>query len=95
MLLIKLNEQKYFSQGNMMGAAKGAGPRINMQYPKSVPVWCANHQLNRVIVQSCTEPCIRNMIGTIDSVSKIYLLFYLQNIIQIKSRNTIGRNWLQ
>ena len=77
MLLMKLNEQKYFSQGNMMGAAKVAGPRINMQYPKAVPLWCANHQLNRVIVQSCTEPCIRNMIGTIDSVSKIYLLFYL------------------
>ena len=58
MLLMKLNEQKiFFSPGNMMGAAKGAGPRINMQYPKAVPasLWCANHQLNRVIVQSCTQ----------------------------------------
>ena len=39
MLLMKLNEEKYFSQGNMMGAAKGAGPMINIQYPKAVPLW--------------------------------------------------------
>ena len=52
-----------------MGKTKGAGPRINKEYPKAIPLWCASHQLNRVIVQSCTEQAIRNMIGTVDSVS--------------------------
>lgn len=54
-----------------MGATKGAGSRINRDYPKAVLLWCASYQLNRVIVQSCTEPTIRNMIGTVDSVSNI------------------------
>ena len=44
--------------GNMMGKSKGAGPQINREYPKAVPLWCASHQLNRVIVQSCAEPTI-------------------------------------
>ena len=42
-----------------MGRFKGAGPRINREFPKAIPLWCASHQLNRVIVQSCTEPPIR------------------------------------
>ena len=69
-----------------MGKIKGAGPRINREYPKAVPLWCASHQLNRVIVQSCTEPPVRNMIGTVDNVSlkniemkfqilKIYIIY--------------------
>ena len=66
-LVVKLT---YLFQGNMMGAAKGAGPRISEQFPKAVPLWCATHQLNTVIVQSCSELPIRDMIGTIDSVSK-------------------------
>ena len=60
-----------------MGIAKGAGSRINRQYPKAIPLWCATHQLNRVIVQSCTEPSIRNMTGTIDSVSKVIFWLYV------------------
>ena len=48
----------YFEQG----ATKGARPRINRQFPKAEPLWCAVHQLNRVTVQTCTEPAIRNMI---------------------------------
>ena len=52
-----------------MGQFKGVGPRIN--YPKAVPLWCTTHQLNRVIVQSSKDPSIRNMIGTVDSVSEI------------------------
>ena len=61
--------------GNMMGKSKGTGPWINAEYPKAVPLWCASHQLNRVIVQSCAEPAIQNMIGTIDSVNIIHLYF--------------------
>ena len=53
----------------MMGAMKGAGPRIHRLYPKAIPLWCSTHQLNRAIVQSSTEWPIRNMIGTVDSVS--------------------------
>ena len=49
-----------------------AGPRINRQFPKAVSLWCATHQLNRVIGQSCTEPVIRNMIKTVDSVSTVF-----------------------
>ena len=54
-----------------MGATKGAGLRINRQFPKAVLIWCATHKLNRIIVQSCTEPTQRNMIGTVDSVSTV------------------------
>ena len=61
----------------MMGRFKGAGPRINREFPKAIPLWCASHQLNRVIVQSCTEPPIRNMIGTVDSVSTIWFTTYM------------------
>ena len=58
----------------MMGSTKGAGPQINKDFPKAVPLWCASHQLNRVIVQSCTEHAIQNMIGMIDSVN---IVFYI------------------
>ena len=75
-LVVKLT---YIFQGNMMGAAKGAGPRIKEQFPMAVPLWCATHQLNRVIVQSCSEPPIRNMIGTIHSVSKMIMFFFTCN----------------
>ena len=51
----------------MLGAVKGAGSRIAKQYPKAVPLWCTTHQLNRVIVQSCTEAPVRNMTGTVDN----------------------------
>ena len=56
----------------MLQTVKGAGSRIARQYPKAVPLWCKTHQLNRVIVQSCTEPPVRNMIGTVDSISIVY-----------------------
>ena len=49
--------------------SKSVGSRIARQYPKAVSLLCTTHQLNRVIIQSCTEPSIRDMIGTIDSVS--------------------------
>lgn len=57
----------------MMGSTKGAGPQINKDFPKAVPLWCASHQLNRVIVQSCTEHAIQNMIGMIDSVNIVFI----------------------
>ena len=63
----------------MLGAVKGAGSRIARQYPKAVPLWCTTHQLNRVIVQSCTEPPVRNMIGTVDNVSIFPLYLYLSS----------------
>ena len=52
-----------------MGAFKEVGPRIQRQYPRAIPLWCTTHQLNRAIVQSSTELAIRNMIGTVDTVS--------------------------
>ena len=55
--------------GNMMEALKGAGSRIQRQYPRAIPLWCTTLQLNRAIVQSSTELAIRNMIGTVDTVS--------------------------
>ena len=63
----------------MLGAVKDARSRIARQYPKAVPLWCKTHQLNRVIVQSCTEPSIRNMIGTVDNVSIFPLYLYLSS----------------
>ena len=77
LIYISLVKSSIFSCiGNMMGKTKGAGPRINREYPKAIPLWCASHQLNRVIVQSCTEQAIRNMIGTVDSVGiTMYTLF--------------------
>ena len=66
----------------MMGQFKGVGPRINRLYPKAVPLWCTTHQLNRVIVQSSKDPPIRNMIGTVDSVSEIsYFCIYVNIFI--------------
>lgn len=69
-----------------MGATKGAGPRINRDYPKAVPLWCASHQLNRVIVQSCTECPIKNMIGMIDSVN---MILYHHNSFLVESISCI------
>ena len=51
--------------GNMMGAFKEAGARIQRQYPRAILLWCTTQQLNRAIVQSSTELAIRNMIGTV------------------------------
>ena len=62
-----------------LGAAKGSGSRIARQYPKAVPLWCTTHQLNRVIMQSCTEPPIRNMIGKVGSVIIFPLYLYLSS----------------
>ena len=53
----------------MLGTVKVAGTWIARWYPKAVPLWYTTHQLNRLIVQSCTEPPVRNVIGTVDSVS--------------------------
>ena len=36
--------------------------------PKALHLWCASHQLNLVIVSSCTLPLIRKMMGTTDQV---------------------------
>ena len=63
----------------MLGAVKGAGSRIARQYPKAVPLWCTTHQLNRVIVQSCTEHPVRNMVGTLNNVSIFPLYLYLSS----------------
>ena len=63
----------------MLGAVKGAGSRIATQYPKAVPLWCTTHQLNRVIVQSCTETPVRNMIWTVDNVSIFPSYLYLSS----------------
>ena len=63
----------------MLGAVKGAGSRTARQYPKAVPLWCTTHQLNGVIVQSCTEPPVSNMIGTVDNVSIFPLYLYLRS----------------
>ena len=52
----------------MAGCTKGTGPRIERMYAKALHWWCASHQLNLVIVGSCTVPLIRNMIGTTDQV---------------------------
>ena len=71
-LLIYSGNEDIFCTGDMMEATKGAGPRINRQFPKTVPLWCATHQLNRVIVQSCTAPAIRTMIGTVGSVFTVF-----------------------
>lgn len=54
--------------GNMAGSVKGVGPRIERQFPKALHLWCASHQLNLVIVDSCILPLIRNMMGTTDQV---------------------------
>ena len=61
----------------MLEAVKGAGNRIARQYPKAVPLWCTTH--HRVIVESCTEPLIRNIIGAVDSVSTFPLYLYLKS----------------
>ena len=63
----------------MLGAVKGTGSRIARQYSKAVPLWCTTHQLNRVIVQSCVEPSVRNMIGPVDSVSIFPLHLHLSS----------------
>ena len=68
---------KYFLHRQYDGQNKRSWAKNkNLEYPKAIPLWCASHQLNRVIVQSCTEQAIRNMIGTVDSVGiTMYTLF--------------------
>ena len=54
-------------------------------YGKALHWWCASHQLNLVIVGSCTVPLIPNMIGTTDQVHvlhdhemHVYMYVYLR-----------------
>ena len=68
----------------MAGSVKGVGPWIERQFPKALYLWCASHQLNLVIVDSCILPLIRNMMGTTDQVSGLtecvcITLFYNKN----------------
>ena len=62
-----------------MGSTKGAGPQVNKDFLKEVPLCCAFHQMNRVIVQSCIECAIQNMIGMIDSLNIIS--FYTSDLL--------------
>ena len=54
--------------GNMSGKTKGVSSRIQQQFPKALPMWCAAHRLNWYIVQACTIPEVRNMMSTADQV---------------------------
>ena len=54
--------------GNMSGKTKGVSSRIQQQFPKALPMWCAAHRLNRCIVQACTIPEVRYMMSTADQV---------------------------
>ncbi|KAJ8038110.1 52 kDa repressor of the inhibitor of the protein kinase [Holothuria leucospilota] len=58
--------------GNMAGTTKGAGPRIEKDFPKAPYFWCASHQLNRVVVVPCQLPMVRNMMGTTDKVVSFF-----------------------
>ena len=55
--------------GNMSGKTKGVSSRVQQQFPKALPMWCAAHRLNRrCIVQTCTIPEVRNIMSTADQV---------------------------
>ena len=59
----------------MAGKCKGVGPRIERMYPRTARFWCANHQLNLVIVAGCKEVLgIHNMMATADEVRLSHLL---------------------
>ena len=53
------------------------------QFPKALHLWCASHQLNLVIVDSCILPLIRNMMGTTDQVGGLSVCVYIYNSINV------------
>lgn len=57
--------------GNMAGSERGAGPRIEQDYPKAPFFWCAVHQLNRKLVKPCQIQIVWNVMAKDDKISPL------------------------
>ena len=60
-----LRGQGYDGSGSMAGVRKGASSIILKQYPLAIYVHCCSHILNLSIASSCSDPLVRNMMGTV------------------------------
>ena len=67
-----MRAQGYDGASNMSGIHKGAKTVIQRSYPKAVYVHCRAHALNLVLVQSCENQYIRNMLGVVQKVTVFF-----------------------
>ena len=70
--LQNLRGQAYDGAGNMSGKTNGAAAIISSSYPLALYLHCASHSLNLAVVKSLDIPCVRNMIGIVNKVSKFF-----------------------
>lgn len=67
--LTKLRGQGYDGASNMTGKIKGVKTRILQKFPLAQYTHCSSHALNLVIMSSCKNQQIQNMIGTVKTVT--------------------------
>ena len=64
--------QGYDGGGSMAGVRKGASSIIFKKYPLATYIHCCSHLLNLAIASSCSQPLVRNMMGSVSEVSKFF-----------------------
>ena len=84
--LRNLRGQGYDGAANMSGKTKGAASIIAAEYPLAVYMHCASHSLNLVIVKSCSNVSIRNMMAI---CKKIFDFFDVHPKRQVKLEKAI------
>ena len=63
--------QGYNRAENMSGKHVGTAKRIQDVYPKPAYVHCASHRLNLVVANACQIQRVKNMMGTVKTVSDV------------------------
>lgn len=64
-----LRGQGYDGGANMSGKFRGVQSRIKQLQPLAIYMHCAAHKLNLAIVNACSLPSVRNMMGIVGSVT--------------------------
>ena len=67
--LSKLRGQGYDGASNMSGHTNGCQALLKAKYPLALYTHCYSHNLNLVLVQTCDQAAIRNMLGTVQSIA--------------------------
>jgi len=82
--LIKLRGQEYDEASNMIGKVKRKKTRILQKFPLAQYTHCSSHALNLVIMSSCKNQQIQNMIGTIKTVTNFIRDSHIRRNCSIK-----------
>lgn len=67
--IANLRAQCYDGAANMAGKYNGVQAKILEASPQALYIHCKAHQLNLALVHSSKEPCVRNMMSTVQEIA--------------------------